>query len=72
MKLQIILAAFLMSYSLIGQIDSSLTSNPTEAYVFSFSGLNLRAQPSTDAFVRAKRVSMTSNYYWTILKAIDC
>ena len=60
MKLQIILAAFLMSYSLIGQIDSTLTSNPTEAYVFSFSGLNLRAQPSTDAFVRAKLVHGTS------------
>lgn len=54
MKFKIILAAFLWSVTLMGQIDSTLTSEPSEAYVFSFSGLNLRARPSTDAFVRAK------------------
>ena len=54
MKFKIILAAFLWSVTLIGQIDSTLTSEPSEAYVFSFSGLNLRARPSTDAFIRAK------------------
>jgi len=56
MKLQIIVAALLMSVALTGQLDSTQTSNSTEAFVFSFSGLNLRAQPSTDAFVRAKLV----------------